>query len=623
MTAGALFARRLLGVAVLIAIQLGTAKAAAVDDAHPLRPPDTSSPRATLQGFITATDDIYRGMKAVIENYAKSGRLYLSTEERQQQLANLEQAPALFRYLDLSRIPPVSFDIVAIESVLQLKEVLDRIDIPAFADIPDQDAARPPVKRWRLPNTEIDIVRVETGPRAGEYLVAADTIERLPEFYARVRELPYKPGAAEQLDTVYRTLSNAVPNAKVTIYDAFLSSPIGLSYIVPPRWMLSLPDWTKLRYVGASPWQWLGLAVAVLLGAVIIWLGRRAARPRAKADVGAAGTQWRAMLLPLAIIFVAGLLVPLFDTLLRIGGILRVVIEYTRIGALYLGVAWLVIVVAVELGEAIVGSGRLTIRSLDDQLIRLGVRLIGILAAVIILISGANELGFPAYSVLAGLGVGGIAVALAAQSTIANLIGSMLIALEKPFRVGQSVRIGSTEGTVEDVGFRSTRIRTPDSSLVSIPSSTVVSSMVENLSLRTRRRQRFVVQVTYDTPREKLARLIAEIRQLLADTPLVQPNTYQVWLNNFAESSLDILVIFHLLVEDYTGELAEREAVLIRIIDLANDLGVTFAFPTRTLYVERPAKTAAARPAAGEAVVGFVGRPGPSKDALIGTPSDG
>jgi MscS family membrane protein len=247
----------------------------------------------------------------------------------------------------------------------------------------------------------------------------------------------------------------------------------------------------------------------------------------------------------------------------------------------------------------------LIIRSLDDQLIRLGVRLIGIVAAVSILIAGGDELGFPAYSVLAGLGVGGLAVALAAQSTIANLIGSLLIALEKPFRVGQSVRIGSTEGTVEDVGFRSTRIRTPDSSVVSIPSSTVVSSTVENLSVRTRRRQRFVVQVTYDTPREKLERLITGIRQLLADNPKVEPDIYQVRLNNFAESSLDVLVIFHLLAEDYSTELAEREAVLLRIMDLANDLGVAFAFPTRTLHVEHPAEIAASRPA----VVGFAGRP--------------
>ena len=212
-------------------------------------------------------------------------------------------------------------------------------------------------------------------------------------------------------------------------------------------------------------------------------------------------------------------------------------------------------------------------------------------------------MGFPAYSVLAGLGVGGLAVALAAQSTIANLIGSLLIALEKPFRVGQYVRIGTSEGTVEDVGFRSTRIRTPDNSLVSIPSSVVVSTTVENLSLRAKRRQRLLVQVTYNTPREKLQELVAAIGQLLAANPLIEDGTTQVRLYNFGESSLDILVIFYLQVADYASELTEREAVLLQIMDRANGAGVEFAFPTRTLYIEKSAQSVPSWPRPEESVL--------------------
>jgi MscS family membrane protein len=577
------------GVAVLIGLLLGTSTAAKTDAGYPLRPPDTSSPRATLRGFITDADDLYRDMRAVLEDYAASDRLYLTADESQRQYTVRREAQTLLSYFDLSRIPPVLFESVAFERVLQLKEVLDRIEIPTFADIPDQDATTgQPVKRWRLPNTEIDIGRVDSGRDAGKYLVSADTVERLPEFYARVSESPYKPGAGLQLVAVYRTMSGI--GSRGTIYEAYVSSPIGLSHIVPPRWMLNLPDWAKLRYAGATPWQWLGLTVALLICALIIWLVHRAARQHAES----AKPHWHVLLLPVALIFVAGLLAPVFDAVLRIGGNPRIAIEYTRIGALYIGAAWLAIVLAAELGEAIVGSRRLT--SLDDQLIRLGVRLVGVMAAGAILIQGGDELGLPAYSVLAGLGVGGVAVALAAQSTIANLIGSMLIALEKPFRVGQLVRIGATEGTIEDVGFRSTRIRTPDSSLVSIPSSTVVGSTVENLSVRARRRQRFVVQVTYDTSREKLEKLIEGIRQLLAENPWVEPETYQVRFNNFGESSLDILVIFYLLVTDYPTELAERETVLLNIMDLTTDEEVAFAFPTRTLYVERTPEPGTSRP---------------------------
>ncbi|HEX3347146.1 MAG TPA: mechanosensitive ion channel domain-containing protein, partial [Acetobacteraceae bacterium] len=393
------------------------------------------------------TDDIYRRMKSVLEAYADSDRLYPTAEERRQQLEALGEARDTFRYLDLSHVPPVLMDTVSAERLLQLKEILDRIEIPQFTDIPDRDAmARQLTKRWRLPNTEIDIVQIENGPRAGEYLVAAETIERLPQFYQRVSALPYKPGSGEQLASIYRKLSHG---GSATIYEAFLSSPIGLSFIFPPRWLLSLPDWTKVPVVDLTAWQWLGLVLGSLTGGLIVWLGHRAAR-RADDREDAARPRWRAMLLPLAIIFVAGVLTPFFSTVLRIGGSVRVMIEYARIGAMFLSAAWLTIAAAAVFGELIVGSERLAIRSLDSQLIRLGTRLVGIAAAVAILVKGGDELGFSAYSMLAGLGVGGLAVALAAQSTIANLIGSLLIVLEKPFRVGQYVRIGSSEGTVED-----------------------------------------------------------------------------------------------------------------------------------------------------------------------------
>ena len=119
-------------------------------------------------------------------------------------------------------------------------------------------------------------------------------------------------------------------------------------------------------------------------------------------------------------------------------------------------------------------------------------RFVGIAIAIGFLIQGAYELGFPAYSVLAGLGVGGLAVALAARDSLANLLGSMLIMIEKPFRVGHFVKVAGAEGTVEDVGFRSTRIRTSDNSLISIPNNSVVNATVENLSLRLMRRQRLL-----------------------------------------------------------------------------------------------------------------------------------
>jgi len=572
-----------LGLAVVVGILCWFSYAANAADPNPLSPLDTSSPRATLEGFIETVDDIYAGMTDILKEYANSDRLYLTAELRQRQIALLRRAPKAIRALDTSGVSPVLMDTIPVERLLQLKEILDRIELPAAANIPDRETmARLGSKRWRLPGTEIDFVMIQDGPRAGEYLVSAETMDHLPDFYQQVKNLPYKPGPAKQLNEVFRKLSGG---NTATLYDAFLSSPVGLVGFVPLRWMLDLPAWAKVQVAGVTAWQWMGLSVGLLVGALFIFASRRLVNrgtdePR---------VHWRGLPVPLAINLVAAFLVPVLFALFRIGGTTRVVIAFAQTTTFYLSAAWLSIIGLIILGDLVVTSEHLRRSSLDSQLVRLGVRLIGVLCIVAFLIRGADELGFPAYSVLAGLGVGGLAVALAARDSIANLLGSLLIMLEKPFRVGHYIRVGGTEGTVEDVGFRSTRIRTLDNSLISIPNNAVVNATVENLSLRTMRRQRFFLQVTYDTTRAKLEELVAGIRRLILEHRLTNKTNLQVRFNNFSESSLDILVMFYFDSQDYTIELAEREAILLQIMGLTTDLGVEFAFPTRTIHVEAAA----------------------------------
>jgi MscS family membrane protein len=574
-----------LAAAILILL-FGFSNVSKAADANPLRPADTSSPRATLQGFVKTIDEIYLQMTDVLKSYAASNRLYLSPDERRNQLTALSNGLKAVKLLDTSRISPVLRDAVAVERAIQLKEILDRIGLPSFDDVPDRDAmARSSAKRWRLPDTEIDIVLIEDGPRAGEYLVSADTVDRLPEFYEGVRRLPYRPGPAKQLADIYRTLSS---DRASTIYEAYSSSPVGLQAFVPLRWMLSLPVWAKAHIAGVAVWQWFGFVVGFLVATLCVFGVYRLARRLARRREDEPGPGWHSLLTPLAIILLAGLLGPLLSKILRISGSPLVVIAFAQTIALFLSAAWLSMIGASVLGEAIVGSEHLRPHSLDSQLIRLGMRLAGVAIAIGSLIQGAYELGFPAYSVLAGLGVGGLAVALAARDSLANLLGSVLIMFEKPFRVGHRIRVSGSEGVVEDVGFRSTRIRTADNSLISIPNNAVVNATVENLTLRMMFRQRFLVQVTYDTPRDKVEALAHGIGQLISDHPMTNKDNFHVRFNDFGESSLNILVIIYLMVPDYAAELREREAILLQIMDLAKEIGVEFAFPTRTLRVEGP-----------------------------------
>jgi MscS family membrane protein len=241
-----------------------------------LRPADTSSPRTTLQEFVETVDRIYLRFAEQVNSYGASGRLYLSQEEHQKQRASLSAALTAIQFLDTSQIPPVLRSTVAVERALELKEILDRIELPSFDQIPDHDAmAKASAKRWRLPNTEIDIVLIEVGPRTGEFLVSAETLDRLPEFFERVRDLPYKPGPASQLAGAYRTISS---DRTATIYDAFTSSPVGLSLIVPLRWMLSLPGWAKTRVLELTVWQWFGFALGLTIAALFVSLGSTASR---------------------------------------------------------------------------------------------------------------------------------------------------------------------------------------------------------------------------------------------------------------------------------------------------------------------------------------------------------
>ncbi|TNE86016.1 MAG: mechanosensitive ion channel family protein [Deltaproteobacteria bacterium] len=193
--------------------------------------------------------------------------------------------------------------------------------------------------------------------------------------------------------------------------------------------------------------------------------------------------------------------------------------------------------------------------------------------------------GVDVWSLVAGLGIGGLAVALAAQDTLANVFGSVTIFIDKPFQVGDWVKVGDVEGTVEEVGFRSTRIRTFYNSLVTIPNSKFNSTNVDNMGARHRRRVKMVLGLTYDTPPEKVQAYVEGVRAILATHPYVE-RTYEVHFYNLGGSALEILVYYHLKVPGWTEELESRAQNLQEFMRLADELGVSFAFPSTSVYIE-------------------------------------
>lgn len=195
----------------------------------------------------------------------------------------------------------------------------------------------------------------------------------------------------------------------------------------------------------------------------------------------------------------------------------------------------------------------------------------------------AQSLGADVKAFLAGLGIGGLAFALAAQDTIANVFGSVVVAVDQPFRVGEFVKIGGNEGVVEDIGLRSTKLRTPDRTLIAIPNKTVANEVINNFGRMPQRRVLQTIGVTYGSKREALNGLVEDIRAMLRATPEVHPDTILVHFTNFGASSLDIQIIYFAANPDGIKTLDLRHKINLELMRLVEARGLGFAFPTQTI----------------------------------------
>jgi len=528
---------------ILLLSYHGSSLAADLD--NPLTPADTSSPRATLSGFIEAVNDGHAQLKDILKSYLSSSRLYLSTEERKEVDRLFENVALARRTLNLSELPTAlmltgSFSRIRI---LQLKEVLDRLELPALESIPDAAAMESKkFKRWTLPGTEITIARVEQGPRAGEYLFCATA----------------------------------------GWYERFRYGGAGLRRVIPLKWMMALPDWAKVIILDQPVWRWFGMVIVLLSATGLFLLIRRAAAAWARRGSSSElCIQWSRLMWAVSLLILIPLIAHVFTDNLRLSGSVLEIATLLLWAIFTLTLTWAVWLGSHVLAESVVSSQQMLAGSIDSQLIRLGLRLVATILSITILVVGAQQLGIPAYSVVAGLGVGGIAVALAAKDSLANLIGSLLIMFEKPFRVGHWIKVDNIEGFVESIGFRSTRIRTFYNSLVSIPSNHLVNSTVDNMAMRKLRAVRTVLHISYATPADKVEGFVAAIKQLIENGPYAYRKWFRIRFDDFGEYGLSILVNFLLDVTDNQVEQVERQRILLEILKLAETMDIQFAIPPR------------------------------------------
>lgn len=224
--------------------------------------------------------------------------------------------------------------------------------------------------------------------------------------------------------------------------------------------------------------------------------------------------------------------------------------------------------------------------TLDDQLVKLMSKVLKILVVLIGGLFVLQNLDFNITTLLAGISIGGLAIALAAQDTLKNFFGSLMIFVDKPFQIGDWIVSGSINGTVEEVGFRATRIRTFRDSLIYVPNAKLADSAVDNNGLRGYRRFYTTISITYDTPAHLIELFTEGMQKLVENSPNTRKDFYEIRLNDFGPHSLNIMFYIFFNVPTWSEELKCRHEMMLEVIGLAEELGVRFAFPTQTLHME-------------------------------------
>ena len=513
-------------------------EAAPLED-NPLARVKTDTPRDTMRTFMDAMNDYRRGLE---ENDPELRR---RVEDAVRTL-NLEDTPFLLRE-EKGR-----------EAAVFLKEVIDRVIVIDLEKVPGEESEELPL-RWRLRNTEIVISRVDAGERAGEYLFSQNTVFRAGEFFERVKEQPFLEG-----------------------------SGMGAGY-EPPWFEKHIPEWMLEKFFVLNWWQWIGIFLAVFLGLTLRLIARHLLN-LIKRLATKSETDWDDRVIdavkgPVGYMAAVGFWF-LALIILRLEGTTLTVFTITLqilLGALSI---WLIYAIAGVFAEYLQELAAQTESTLDDQLVPLLTRTLRIFIVIVGVLIVIQNLGVNVLSLLAGLGIGGLAFALAARDAVANFFGSLMILFDRPFQVGDWIKVGGSEGTVEEIGFRSTRIRTFYNSVIAIPNSEIANAQIDNMGVREWRRDVLKLGVTYDTPPEAMEAFLEGIKNVIKANPMTRKDYYHVVFTGFGDSALEIMVYYFFKVPDWSNELVERQNVYLGILRLAKGLGVEFAYPTQTLHME-------------------------------------
>jgi small-conductance mechanosensitive channel len=552
---------------------------------NPLKLPDTSSPRATLQTFLNNINLAYATLMAAHQKNMKTPGLFASESitkmERQAEILLQRSAYCL----NLSEVPDELKQDVGYEGAIKLKEIFDRIELPPDQEIPDAKAIEveeekekvAELNRWKIPNTGIFITRVEKGLRKGEFLLEEATVARLDEFYGKVKRLPHKPDA----EISYNFLN-------------FYTKTPGL--LLPPKWYRWLPVWSTTIYFKQPLWQWTALIILPLFGLLVAWIPVRWwNRMAVERSPGMKFAGW--VLVILVAVATVMLVRYVLDEHVNITGSMLGFVENTlqKIFILLLAslIIWEVMKARIqhkvkeevkeevsvqqnwkeEMGPG--GSRRETLLLLLRKFL-----MVVILTVVCLLLLSA--MGINIGPLLAGAGVIGLAIGFGAQTLVRDIIAGIFFLMDDAFRVGDYIEVGTMKGMVEHLSVRSLRLRHPRGMLITVPFGDIPS--VTNYT-RDYVIMKLDFRVRYDTDVEKVRKIIKKIsKQIHQDEELSQGLLDKIKSQGVREMD-DSAMIMRVKFVCIPGEqFVIRREVYRRIQEAFQKNGIEFAHRNVTVY---------------------------------------
>lgn len=349
-------------------------------------------------------------------------------------------------------------------------------------------------------------------------------------------------------------------------------------------------DWNETRMVGNELWRWTACAGTLVLAWASARIGRigllRWAERTDRRGLGLFAATLRSparglTFLALAIAF------PIATAFLRMEDSFREILRAMQAVGLSLAIGFffynLADVAFLFLRLRAAKSGNQMDRMLAP-IVRTSLRVVIVALTLLQVLQSLTDK--PLTSILAGLGVGGLALALAAQDTVKNFFGSLVLFADKPFKIGERIRVDAVDGEVEEVGFRSTRVRTLDGHLVTLPNGDLANKTIVNVQQRPHIRHQTTVNLPYDTSPERVRRALEILRDLLADHEGLRPDwPPRVIFQDFGVSGLGVLVTFWYHPGDYWAYMAFVERLNLRIFEAFKREKIEFAYPTQTLYL--------------------------------------